>query len=639
MTTTNSLVSHTEKVLGGRKPAKRLAAIRHTLFDLERATTAKNAKSALSDYLSECVGEQISSTTKRLRINLASAAAGSVLAGLGVKDGWNVIAAEACSDVDNEELQDLEDTVAGGLWDGAEHPWRREYKANQSRHRDDLPNHSGSFHFEVLRALDKAKLGDEDALYASDVLSHMSLLSAKDLTSKPEIVKVKAQMKAAGLSVEKWEVAISNYRMANLRGLIVYEDLMNGGKPNPKSRKNVQQFLTASHSKVWFDDFNKKVFLERDGRSVSLDDETLREWMFLMREAGLPIDKEPASDALSNLALRDRRHPVRDYLRGLKWDGKKRVDTWLAKYAGAKCTELNSALGRKFLVGAVRRIMQPGVKLRAMPILEGEQNIGKSLVFKTLAVRPDWYTDSLELGCDPKEVIELTEGKWIVETPELSGMSNRDVEHVKAMISRDVDKARLAYGRFSTEVPRQFVLGGTTNTDEYLKDRTGNTRFWGIKVKKPDIEALEHDRDQLWAEAVVLEANGEAHWLDTLELQDLAKASAQKREEQTPLEEKWIALFQQAKKAGDIFIQSDDMYRATGLEDVTKLHQGHKKSLRYAAQRTGWVSARKRTSKDQRPWGYVPTGVKPEIASVAVYDRINQRFKAPAKSRQTRGGL
>ena len=496
-----------------------------------------------------------------------------------------------------------------------------------------------SLHSQIWKALDKAKNGDRSALFAEDVLDRMSFLSRDELTSDPEIAEIKAEMKAAGLSRKKWMKAVADYRRSVLADRIVYEDRRGLG-PNPKSRRNVQQFLDAAHAEVWFDEFNKKVFLELDGNTTPLDDDSLRELMFLMRESGLPIDKDPAGDALSSLAHRNKRHPVREYLNGLEWDGIRRVDTWLPKYAGARDTKLNRVYGRKFLIGAVRRIMQPGVKLRAMPILEVVQNIVKSLVFMTLAVEPDWYTDILELGCDPKEVIELTEGKWIVETPELSGMTNRDVEHVKAMISRDVDKARLAYGRFSTEVPRQFVLGGTTNTEEYLKDRTGNTRFWGIKIfEKPDIEALEEDRDQLWAEAVQIEASGEAHWLDTPELQALAQKSVQKREEQNPLEQTWIATFEQVRKKGDIFLSSDDLYRHAGLDDVSRIHQGHKNSLRYAAKRAGWISVRKRTGHDLRPYGYVPDGVEPEKATLAVYDRITKRFKTAAKPRGGATGL
>lgn len=639
MTTTSSLVSHTETVLGGN--TKRVRAIRQTLIELERAKNRKQAIAALTDCVVGCLDNPKNGPG---RIKLAASASGSVLAGLGITGDWGGIAHEVCKTIDSQQIDWLEETVSGELVDGAEHPWKRDDKSrDKGRHiknATELPNHSGSYHSPVLRALDQAKAGDQEALFTSEVLNHMAASKPYELAADETIQTIKAQMAAAELPLAKWEAAIKKRRLEMASDGIgdLYPDkLANGRTPDPKSLRNVQAFLEATDAIAWFDEFNQKAFIDHEGKTALLDDDSLREWMFHMRERGLRIDKDPASDALTTLAKRNKRHPVREYLASLKWDGKPRVDVWLSRYAGAKDTELNRVYGRKFLIGAVRRITKPGTKLRAMPILEGEQNIGKSLVFKTLAVNPEWYTDSLELGCDPKEVIELTEGKWIVETPELSGMTNRDVEHVKAMVSRDVDKARLAYSRFPTEVPRQFVLGGTTNTEEYLKDRTGNTRFWGIKVARPKIKALEKDRDQLWAEAVHIEESGEPHWLDTPELQELARKSAQKREEQNPLEQVWISTFEQAKKLGNVFLSSDDLYRAVGLEDIAKLHQGHKNSLRYAAKRAGWASERKRIG-EERSWGYVPCGIKAGDATPATYDRMSKRFKA-AKPRGSGAGL
>ena len=134
-----------------------------------------------------------------------------------------------------------------------------------------------------------------------------------------------------------------------------------------------------------------------------------------------------------------------------------------------------------------------------MLVLEGKQGTGKSSIASILG--GDWFTDSVKLGDDSKIMIEQTSGKWIVEIPELSGMTNREIEHIKAQISRQSDRARLAYGQFTIEAPRQFILIGTTNDDRYLKDRTGNRKFMPVKVGAIDLEALKAERDQLWAEA------------------------------------------------------------------------------------------------------------------------------------------
>lgn len=146
-----------------------------------------------------------------------------------------------------------------------------------------------------------------------------------------------------------------------------------------------------------------------------------------------------------------------------------------------------------------------------MLILESPQGTDKSGGLRALAVNDDWFTDDLPLGSDTRRFIESTSGKWIVEAGELKGMGRSDVAALKACLSRQRDEARLAYGHKSTRVPRQFVLIGTTNeTDGYLRDATGNRRFWPVRITRFDLERLRADRDQLWAEAAEAEAQGES---------------------------------------------------------------------------------------------------------------------------------
>ena len=116
----------------------------------------------------------------------------------------------------------------------------------------------------------------------------------------------------------------------------------------------------------------------------------------------------------------------------------------------------------------------------------------------------------MEVGADQKEVIEQTSGKWLVEIAELAGMGRRDASTTKAMLSRQVDGARLAYGRARSERPRQCVFFGTVNDQQYLLDATGNRRFWPVSVEVADVDAIKRDRDQLWAEAAHFEALGES---------------------------------------------------------------------------------------------------------------------------------
>ena len=172
-------------------------------------------------------------------------------------------------------------------------------------------------------------------------------------------------------------------------------------------------------------------------------------------------------------------HPVREYLDAQQWDGTPRLDTWLSTYGGAKPCAYVDAVGALVLIAAVRRVRTPGVKFDELLVLESPQGTQKSTALRALCPRDDLFSDDLPLGVDSKHVIERTCGKWIIEASEMHGHRGRETEQLKAFLSRQVDgPVRLAYGRESTTVPRQFVLVGTTNTRTgYLKDTTGSRRI------------------------------------------------------------------------------------------------------------------------------------------------------------------
>ena len=222
---------------------------------------------------------------------------------------------------------------------------------------------------------------------------------------------------------------------------------------------------------------------------------------------GLKPSKEYFCDALVTTALMNKYHPVRQYLSSLKWDGVRRVEEFLPHVTGCDDTALNRAIGMTVLIAGVRRIFTPGCKYDLLAIAEGPQGISKSTMWRALVPDPSWFTDTLEIGASSKETMEVTGGIWIAETPELGGMPKREVENTKSFVSRQIDKARLSYGKFATERPRQFICVGTTNDDKYLRDETGNRRFAPFECKREavDVQYIIDNRDQLWAEAVVME--------------------------------------------------------------------------------------------------------------------------------------
>jgi predicted P-loop ATPase len=215
-------------------------------------------------------------------------------------------------------------------------------------------------------------------------------------------------------------------------------------------------------------------------------------------------------------------HPVRDYLEALAWDGTARLDTWAVAYLGAEDTPLHRSIAALWMVSAVARIMQPGCKADHMLILEGPQGIRKSTALKVLASEP-WFTDELaELGS--KDAAQQMRGIWIIEMAELDAIGHADVSRIKAFLSRTTDRYRPPYERYVVTVPRQCVFAGTVNPDTYLRDETGNRRFWPLRCGDIDLDGLRRDRDQLWAEAVTRYRAGAPWWIEDRAL--VAEASA-----------------------------------------------------------------------------------------------------------------
>jgi predicted P-loop ATPase len=209
-------------------------------------------------------------------------------------------------------------------------------------------------------------------------------------------------------------------------------------------------------------------------------------------------------------------HPIRDYLNSLpEWDRGPRVDTRLIDYLGAEDTPYTRAVTRKTLVAAVARIKNPGTKHDSILVLNGKQGIGKSTLFSRLGKQ--WYSDSLSISdMKDKTAPEKLQGYWILELGELAGIKKMDVETVKSFITRTDDKYRPSYGRAVESHPRQCIIVGTTNSDGgFLRDITGNRRFWPVWVSgESKYRAWElTDIDQIWAEAVVKYADGEELFL------------------------------------------------------------------------------------------------------------------------------
>lgn len=266
--------------------------------------------------------------------------------------------------------------------------------------------------------------------------------------------------------------------------------------------------------------------LEGDDDPLFRDDDASGLFLYISKEPYGMVSKANLQEALNITARKNAYHPVREYLEGLRWDGKPRLDYLFVTFLGVEDTEYARAVTRKAFTAAVARVMRPGTPFDHMLVLVGPQGAGKSKLLARMAVRPEWFTDSFVV--EGKEARENIKGKWIVESSELDGLKKSEATAAKSFISRTSDSGRDAYDRYSSDAPRQCVFFGTTNEYRFLKDETGNRRFWPLEIRPGEIRKRRDELDdgylgQLWAEAVERYKGGEPLFLSG-ELEKKAQA-------------------------------------------------------------------------------------------------------------------
>lgn len=316
----------------------------------------------------------------------------------------------------------------------------------------------------------------------------------------------------------------------------------------PCSTRNNIYLILENHAlikgKIAKDDFSGRILVL--GATPWKTDTKQREWndtddagLLWWLETGFGITgTEKILNAFTVAADKHTINPVKLYLEQLHWDGTPRLDTLFVDYLGANDNDYTRAVARKSLVAAVKRVFEPGCKYDQMPVLIGPQGIGKSTLLAILG--RDWFSDSV-LTFEGKEAAEQIQGVWIVEIGEMASYNKSDTNQVKLFLSKQKDIYRQAYGRRTETHPRRCVFFGTSNFGDFLKDPTGNRRFWPVDVgilepKKSVITELTGEVDQIWAEAVVRYRLDEPIIMENKKLADMALQMQKAHNEANPRE-------------------------------------------------------------------------------------------------------
>ncbi|WP_346962336.1 virulence-associated E family protein [Clostridium sp.] len=420
----------------------------------------------------------------------------------------------------------------------------------------------------------------------------------KDLHNNKEVITIDKKVQE-NLSEEAshWMQYLEVDKLGQYKSTIENISLILEHDENLKGKIALNEFshrTVIKGSLPWHKLLNKK---EGDQWKDS-DDSALRHYIEKVYRITSPMK---INDGLLIVEEKNKFHPIRDYFNSLVWDGVKRVDKLFIDYLGASDNNYTRMVTRKALVAGVARIFNPGVKFDYMLVLVGKQGVGKSHILSLLG--QNWYSDSFNT-VQGKEAYEQLQDAWIIEMAELTAAKKAETEAVKHFISKREDIYRVAYGKRVTKFPRQCIFFGTTNEMDFLKDKTGNRRFWPVMVEKNRVkkdlwrEDIKAEIHQIWAEAVELWKMGEGLFLE-LELEKQAVKIQEQHTERSsmegliheylemPIPENWDGLDVAARRRyiyGDTFINEElptkKRDKVCAMEIWVELLQGDPKHMK-----------------------------------------------------------
>ncbi|WP_024694714.1 VapE domain-containing protein [Pseudomonas syringae] len=334
------------------------------------------------------------------------------------------------------------------------------------------------------------------------------------------------------------------------------------------------------------------------GDWADIDDMRVMKW--LAQTYNLRVKASSVIEAVSIVAHDHTFHPVREYLNKLEWDRVPRLEQWLTDVMGVAPSDYVRKVGKRWMISAVARVMNPGCKADSVLILEGAQGAGKSTAMSVLG--GEWFMDTpFTLG--DKDAFQAIRGKWIIELGELDSFNKAESTKAKQFFSASTDTYRESYGRRTNDVARQCVFVGTTNQEEYLKDATGNRRYWPVACTRVELDLLARIRDQLWAEAMFCFKSGDIWWVN----RDEASMFTEAQDERFVVDE-WegpILTWLENSQIGATTSGGELLGTALNIDPS---HWGKPEQMRVGAimHRFGWKRTRLSTpsKSGQRHWVY-----------------------------------
>jgi predicted P-loop ATPase len=362
------------------------------------------------------------------------------------------------------------------------------------------------------------------------------------------------------------------------------------------------------------------------------DSDLTRASAWLQREYRIDLSFDKVVAAIRVVAERSRFDPVRDYLRSLVWDGQPRFDGWLPHYTGAEDNAYVRAVGARWLLSVVARAHLPGCKVDCVLILEGEQGSRKSTVARTMALRDEWFYDS-DIAIGEKEGPLALRGKMIAEFPELADLSRYESNRMKGFISRQSDCYRSPYARRAFDHPRRWVGIGTTNSTTYLRDESGNRRWWPVRTGTILADELRRDVEQLYAEAVVRFDAGAVWHVDSPEFAEACTYEQEDRVVQDPwdttIHDYLVNKIRQVKSDGGSFrmpaVSTGEILGQALAIEPRYWSKGDATRLGPFLKRFGWVHGPRTENEGVRTRTYVPSA---KAVAEALHDLPERRGEA-----------